>query len=261
MLLQLCDHHHLHSPGSQRRVRGHSFLARSGSDWLQSPGKRDEFCWTLRTRWCWPVGPLRRPAEVGRIPARGKNEGEKQMMLTSTVTRILALPTWHTGKSHIELLSRWNVLTSSWLTFIYFSLSLIIPNDYHEKAAPFFGYASSYQPMWYATGHLHIGAHRSLYESWIVMLKSVNEAECETQTDRQREPEAFAEEMGKTWKQMDNCENEIIIHIAMQNTDMLQVAGGRKYRYLLFSYFPQGTRSFIYLFFCFWGSADRGVGR
>lgn len=30
------------------------------------------------------------------------------------------------------------------------------------------------------------------------MLKSVNENECETQTDRQREPGALAEEMGKT---------------------------------------------------------------
>lgn len=96
--------------------------------------------------------------------------------------------------------------------------------------------------MRYATGRLHTLAHRSLRESWFVMFQSGNGDECKTQTDRQTEPQAFTEEMGKTWKQMDNCENEIIIHIAMQHTDMLQVAQGRKYRYLLFSYFPQGTR-------------------
>lgn len=97
----------------------------------------------------------------------------------------------------------------------------------------------------YTTGHLQSLAHRSLYDSRIVMLKSVNENECETQTDRQREPGALAEEMGKTWKQMDNCRNEIITHIAMQHTDTLQVAGGRKYRYLLFYHFPKGQGIFF----------------
>lgn len=50
---------------------------------------------------------------------------------------------------------------------------------------------------------------------------------------------------------MDNCKNEIIIHIAMQHTDMPQVADRRKYRYLLLSYFPQGTGRFFFFFFCF----------
>lgn len=189
--------------------------------------------------------------------------GGKRMMplLISTVTHILALATRRTSTSHIELLSRWNVLTSNWLGFIYFSLGLIIPDDYHEKAAPAFGYASSYRPMHYATGHLHTLAHRSLCKPWIVMLQSVNGDECETQTDRQREPEAFTEEMGKTWNQMDNCGNEIIIHIAMQQADILQVADGGKYSYLLFSYFPRGTRR-SFLFFSLLPEICReGVGR
>lgn len=143
-------------------------------------------------------------------------------------------------------MSRWNVLTSNWLGFIYFSLSLIIPDDYHEKAAPVLDCASRYRPVCYTTGHLQSLAHRSLYDSSIVMLKSVNENECETQTDRQKEPGALAEEMGKTWKQMDNCTNEIITRIAMQHTDTLQVAGGRKYRYLLFYYFSRGTQKFFF---------------
>lgn len=49
---------------------------------------------------------------------------------------------------------------------------------------------------------------------------------------------------------MDNCTNEIITHIAMQHTDTLQVAGGKKYRYLLFYYFPRGTRKVF--FPCVW---------
>lgn len=141
------------------------------------------------------------------------------------------------------------MLTSSWLGFIYFSLSVITPDDYHEKATPAFGYALWYQPMRSATGHLHTLAHRSLCDSWIVMLQSVNGDECETQTDREGEPEAFTEEMGKTWNQMDNCKNTIIIHIAMQHADMLQVADERKYRYLLCSYFPRGTRRSFFKYF------------
>lgn len=100
-----------------------------------------------------------------------------------------------------------------------------------------------------ATGHLHTPADRSLCESLIVMLQSVNGDECETQTDREGEPEAFTEEMGKAWNQMDNCKNTIIIHIAMQHADMLQVADERKYRYLLCSYFPRGTRRSFFKYF------------
>lgn len=72
IVVKACNLRDWHSPGSQWRVRGHSFLARSDSDWSQNPGKRDAFCWTPRIRWCWPVGPLRRPAAVGRIPANGR---------------------------------------------------------------------------------------------------------------------------------------------------------------------------------------------
>lgn len=48
----------------------------------------------------------------------------------------------------------------------------------------------------------------------------------------------------------------------MQHTDMLQVADGRKYRYLLFSYFPRGTRKsfFIYFIFIFSVSGDLQTG-
>lgn len=47
---------------------------------------------------------------------------------------------------------------------------------------------------------------------------------------------------------MDNCANEIITNTAVQHTDTLQVAGGRKYRYLLFYCFPQGTRRVCFFF-------------
>lgn len=59
---------------------------------------------------------------------------------------------------------------------------------------------------------------------------------------------------------MDNCENEIIIHIAMQQADILQVADGGKYSYLLFSYFPRGTRRSFLFFPCFRRSAERELG-